>query len=213
MFHVDVDKTMSTGFTNNEILLSTSWHVPRGDPAVAVLSSGIQTGQTPTAGRRCFWTCGIFVVSAMSMIGKTFEKRKSWGKLDQRKSFRTMEWKFEWGLTKRWDREDKGLTHEWNLCGVANHLCTNQGILEWDEEFPPRNQTGNIFDENVPERDFCGVDSSQVEGDEEVWAGIHLDLAHLGERDALIEWRKRGFWEHCTGRGKDGIRLHTVYSL
>ena len=182
MFHVDVDKTMSTGFTNNEILLSTSWHVPRGDPAVAVLSSGIQTGQTPTAGRRCFWTCGIFVVSAMSMIGKTFEKRKSWGKLDQRKSFRTMEWKFEWGLTKRWDREDKGLTHEWNLCGVANHLCTNQGILEWDEEFPPRNQTGNIFDENVPERDFCGVDSSQVEGDEEVWARIHQNLAHLGER-------------------------------
>ena len=29
------------------------------------------------------------------------------------------------------------MTHEWNLCGVANHLCTNQGILESDEEFLP----------------------------------------------------------------------------
>ena len=35
----------------------------------------------------------------------------------------------------------------------------------------------------IPERDLCGVDSSQIEGDEEIGARLDLHLAHLRARD------------------------------
>ena len=38
-------------------------------------------------------------------------------------------------------------------------------------------QTSTI--KHLPERDLCGVDPSQVEGDEEIRARLHLHLAHL----------------------------------
>lgn len=104
-------------------------------------------------------------------------------------------WKFGklskiWGQSKETDRarRNKWWTHEWNFCfaGDSKHLNTNQGTLErdictWKGYIwvgLGSIQTSTI--KNSPERDLCGVDPSQVEGDEEIRARLHFHLAHLG---------------------------------
>ena len=117
-----------------------------------------------------------------------------------------MEQKFEWGLTKRWDREDKGLTHEWNLCGVANHLCTNQGILEWDEEFQPflPGTKQEIFFLMTKHLNGISVGLTPLKSREMKRSEQESTLtSRTWERDALIDWRKRGFWEHCIALARE----------